>query len=139
MDPVIIALLSAAGGALVESMVGDAWGASKSKVSQIWKSRSKDEAPAIEYFLEKDHSDLVAVPESERESAAENIKQIWTDRFIELARKDPSVVQEISSLMRHLNHINKSSTASFNATSNGSGSIYQSARDMHFGRGSEGE
>lgn len=133
MDPIVLA----AGTALVEAMVTDAWQKARTAIVSLWKSRHPDRVPAIDAELLSSREEALAARAANDSAAVEGLVADWRRKLHRLVTADPSLITELKRILDdeltpllpeaeqvHVTRIVQNAKASFGSKN------YQAARDL---------
>jgi hypothetical protein len=138
MEAEIAVLAATAGATVAQLLATDGWAAAKAAVGALWRRAHPDDASIVAAELESDHDRAVAARDGGDDVTAQALVAAWQLRFRELLAGDP----EIASLLRRMLDEELTPqliavesapvvTVHMQATSHGSGRVYQAARDQH--------
>ncbi|MHB9862262.1 hypothetical protein [Streptomyces sp. YIM S03343] len=132
MDPNVLALAGTAGTTVVALMATDAWEQTRRGIVSLWRRFRPQEAEEVDGLLSRSRESLLGGGD---QSAVESE---WQLRLGALLAGHPDAVGALSSLLSELSFDSGgqviSGTVHLEAHAEGSGQIYQSARDQTVNR-----
>jgi hypothetical protein len=128
VDQDALALAGAAGTTLVTLMATDVWAQARRGVVSLWQRFRPHDAPAVDGLLSRSREALLAGAERS------GVESEWQLRIGGLLAQHPEAMAGLTSLLRELNAGQGSQvvngTVHLEARAEGSGTVYQSARDQ---------
>jgi hypothetical protein len=131
VDPMLVALASAGGTAVVSAMATDGWNTLRSGVVSLWRQFRPESASELERDLDTTRSTLLATPASEVEQVRQALQSAWQGRMLTLFLEDRAAAAEFEALLSRLGEASSPRTnIDFHAEVRDHGRVYQAGGDQ---------